>query len=136
MASNVVIGWIVVPGKKSRIREENSAREEGSSWARRNVGTSSIVLEKQAGRKGGFQESEEDEAGTGTGYWISYLRSLLLRAGEGARSKSQAMDSVGCSEAVIDVHYSDAWSAGVEHSQKGGQAIEVSTVTNGSWDGH
>jgi hypothetical protein len=51
--------WMVVPGKKSRMREVNAAREEGSSWARRIVGTGQIVLKKLAGRKGAFWGEDE-----------------------------------------------------------------------------
>jgi hypothetical protein len=58
-ASKLVMEWIVVPGKKSRMREVNSAREEGSSWARRIVGTGQIVLKKPAGRKGAFWGEDE-----------------------------------------------------------------------------
>jgi hypothetical protein len=41
------------------------------------------------------------------------------------------MDRVSRTEPVIDVDDGDPWGAGVEHSKKGGDSFEVSTVTHG-----
>lgn len=35
------------------------------------------------------------------------------------------MDRVGGTEAVIDIDDGDPWGAGVEHSKKGGDSLEV-----------
>jgi len=45
------------------------------------------------------------------------------------------MDRISGTEPVIDVDDGDAWSAGVEHPKKGGDSLEVGSISNGCGDG-
>jgi hypothetical protein len=44
------------------------------------------------------------------------------------------MDGVGGTEAVIDIDDGDPWGAGVEHSKKGGDSLEVGSIPHGGGD--
>jgi len=44
------------------------------------------------------------------------------------------MDGVGGTEAVIDIDDGDPWGAGVEHSKKGGDSLEVGSIPHGCGD--
>jgi hypothetical protein len=44
------------------------------------------------------------------------------------------MDGVGCAESIIDIYNGDSRGAGVEHTEKGGEPLEVGTIADGSGD--
>jgi hypothetical protein len=44
------------------------------------------------------------------------------------------MDGVSCAESIIDIHNGDSRGAGVEHTEKGGESLKVSTIADRSGD--
>ena len=48
--------------------------------------------------------------------------------------KSEAMDSVGCAEPIIDIHNGNSRGAGVEHTEKSGEPLKVGAIADGSGD--
>jgi hypothetical protein len=48
--------------------------------------------------------------------------------------KSEAMDSVGCAEPIIDIHNGNSRGAGVKHTEKSGESLKVGAIADGSGD--
>jgi hypothetical protein len=77
--------------------------------------------EKRKWRKGGFKAAKRKRGEKGR------LASWVL-------GKSEAMDGVGCSESIIDIHNADSRGAGVEHTEKSGESLKVKPIADGSGD--